>query len=324
MAADTRTVTQTTDRAARESTLLLQFPQSSDLLNRLAGILERFKDWNDILSKELLKWGSNTLVLMASCESVNIEQFNSLAQKHLVALEDEILVDFLTKQPLEAPVLDGEWTWDISVLKNYASCGSNQSPFSGQPIAVKTHEFARHMINWLKDVRCISGQKNFIIQRESIKSSLMALAADTIPHEIRIMLWNALAGKVRAVYREKIMREVMEQEAIRFAETAQQMREMFVQEKERLEQRSKESEEVIRGKIEQLDEVHQERVTAIKDQLNALQNMHAEDEVRIREANVALSEKGREIRDLLEKQQEQLRRIHVLENHSCDGGCILL
>lgn len=106
-------------------------------IDRLLPICENFNSWDDPLSIKLVEW--------------------VLDSREIDVLAKRILINSIDGKRLECPVIDGEWVWDRWMLDEYTTCCTLlnyplNSPFTGEKIHGKRHEFAIALIASLGDI----------------------------------------------------------------------------------------------------------------------------------------------------------------------------
>lgn len=313
---------------------ILESKQAKDLLNKLATILENNYTSCDLLSGQLFKWGSRVVKLTNTCKDLEIGELNKLARKELDYLQNELLVDAITKKPLEKPVLDGDWTWDEKIIEICKeSC--NLSPLSGKSFNnIKVHDFALKMIDWLNHVQREEIIKNkesktelscFIL--DSTQDFISTVANNTIPLGFRSLLWHKAAENIRVKAENNKWQESASKESQESKKIFQQMKKdnAKVIENLRLEQAEKQKE--INERIEKIAKLNKKRVDALQRRLDrSTQRVRLGDQRRdLFEQD--LKERDEEIERLKEsdkKNCEEVKRVHAKLNNYQDEKCIIV
>lgn len=115
-------------------------------VGRVEKILERYKGWNDPLSKRLVRWGNGVAEAAKTLKSEPEEHLPAIVRGWQERL-DQLMVNPITQNPLQDPVIERNWTWERNIHTLYRS-QFPLSPLDGQVMNSEPlpHLFAAELI----------------------------------------------------------------------------------------------------------------------------------------------------------------------------------
>lgn len=311
-------VTQT-QQESNQIVFTLLSPENHDQLDRLADILERFQNCNDDLSQQLFKWGSNAVILTAIAEGMDLSEFKVKVEKELETLAREILVNPMTHQPLQVPLIDREWVWEKSILDDYLEL-SNISPFDGLPIQAKTHEFALAMINWLKDVH---DTNQIALPVDKDKSAIGNLIKPEVSDDMRLNNYYHLAKCAHNVKSLRILQNAFNATEKMYEENAEIIRKHIIQQEEKLQKYENELNDSQKKRLEILREEFLMKTLILKSQMSDLEKENNDKEIKLTDAQKimgALFEEHAKLQIERLRDKEEIQKLR----DKVDDMCVIL
>ncbi len=297
---------------------------SADLLNRLATILEKFQLWADDLSLQLYEWGSSAVLSVAEEGEIGAREFGVKVSKQLDELEKDILVNPLTREALESPLIDRGWTWEKTTLDTYLKV-SQISPFDGKPIQATTHEFAVDMMKWLKEVRTITQVDAPSEPREKKETELTVskpVKSELSVSEVFIGV-TLLARTAHAIKRQHILQRACKTEEQRYKQTTEQIKKTLKDGEERIRKRLEDCEKRQKERLRLLKEESQMQTTMLQSQMERLESNNASMQGQLSSAQQATQNLTGRNSQLLQEQERNRRKIGSLEDKLDRNFCII-
>lgn len=315
----TITVTETSTIINHEAETPRRRLSTQEAFDNLLEIFERYDKWNDPLSAKIYSWGSKVIEDFGN--RVINQEVEAEARARIRTLKTEILVDSLYKRTLVDPKLDRVWVYEASFLNRYQR-QFVQSPFDGETITARTHDFAKDMIAWVNSLPSEANQKEDSVgDTHSFSTSLTTQELISTAELIGIIHTAQTRIAVEKSHQQGIAAEKAKAEAVRIE----------VETKAHVEQEVKRAQELADEHETRLDERISGIEAAQQERVNILQGRNAECNQKLNTAQGQISQLQQasssqmtEIQRLRQLYNQKQREVNDLRNSDQDHGfCVI-
>lgn len=264
-----------------------------DAIIELGEIFVRYNEWEDKLSTNLHLEGAKIFQdlkdICTAGNRIQIQVIRDFANKHFTQLNN-ILKNDQDKAPLRKPFLDGNWIWEEDLL-NVAKALSPISPYTNQPFAERSHDFAKAIIRWIHSFSFIPApsanrsivpttNNNAIIANQNnmpsicLDPSLMQIPENMPPQLVEMMRQYQLAAFQQLALLRQNERQSWEI-AERSRELQQRTEQLIPMVRERIregieqaQQYAAELEQSLRNQVESYDQIRQQENQVLQSRLD--------------------------------------------------------
>ena len=242
----------------------------------LSEILEKYSGYSDLLSKSLSKWGISVLQKATGSSFETHDKIIAIAREELGVLANGILINPLNGALLQEPVLEREWTWELSLHVDCRDLFQKVSPFDQQMMSLEpsSHLFAKEMIHWMHEIIHSEPEEAAGSSSFNLGSREIVLLDRSASTKLRKFFYERLAKAAVAQAEQKKLREQMDSALVR---VDQFMEEMALKDQmiiANAESKAAEHEAALQDQIQMLRRSHEETIDGLNRQINSLTDEH--------------------------------------------------
>lgn len=236
----------------------------------LTEILDRHREEPDHLSRQLVYWGDRAVRQEQQSQCLPKEQRKQIARGLVEELSGRVLIDAITRTPLQEPVRVREWTMNRQTHDDFQS---RAIPFDGGLMGIETapHPFAEKMIVLRNRASAVLAQQDGVQLIES-GSAVMP----TTDEGYLQLAQNAVAIQGQITTREK-MRGMLSLMSVRARDSAEQTAQAVREAKAR----AREHEARLQEEIDSLKRTQDATVRILNGQLEELERTHQQNKTEI-------------------------------------------